>query len=213
MSIQLRVPGAVMSCQAVLFDMDGVLVDSMAVIEDQLRQWAREHHLDPQLVVDRSPGRTNAELIVDIASHLDLVAETEVLLEREVAAVEGIRACEGALELVAQLPSRRWAVVTSGNRPVAVGRLAAAGFTLPPVLVTADDVEAGKPDPQGYELAARRLGVAPQQCVVVEDAVAGLDAAAAAGMRAVAVSASGDQLRAPFDHLVRSLALLAANCR
>lgn len=95
--------------------------------------------------------------------------------------------------------------MTSGNRPVARARLQAAGVGLPAVLVTADDITAGKPDPQGYRAAARALGVAPADCVVVEDAVAGLLAAAAAGMRAVAVVGPGADLSAPHAHAVRSL--------
>lgn len=205
MSVQLQVAGAVETCRAVLFDMDGVLVDSMALIEEQLRQWAREHGVDPQVLVDLSPGRTNAELVAQVASHLDAAAEERLLLEQEVATAGDVRACAGALELVAQLPARSWAVVTSGNRPVALARLRAAGFGEPPVLISADDVTAGKPDPQGYEMAARLLGVMPQACVVVEDAVAGLQAAAAAGMRAVAVEGETGPLPAPRTHAIRSL--------
>ncbi|MFD0481486.1 HAD-IA family hydrolase [Kineococcus sp. GCM10028916] len=208
--MQLQVAGAVETCQAVLFDMDGVLVDSMALIEEQLRQWAREHGVDPQLLVDLSPGRTNAELVAQVAPHLDAAAEERLLLEQEVATAGEVRACAGALELVAQLPVGAWAVVTSGNRPVAQARLRAAGFGEPAVLVSADDITAGKPDPQGCEMAARLLGVMPQACVVVEDAVAGLQAAAAAGMRAVAVEGQTGPLPAPYAHAVRSLTQVSA---
>jgi sugar-phosphatase len=203
--LQLQVAGAIEVCQAVLFDMDGVLVDSMALIEDQLRQWALQRGVDPQLVVDLSPGRTNAELVAQVAPHLDAVAEERLLLELEVSTAGEVAACPGALALVAQLPVGSWAVVTSGNRPVAQARLRAAGFGVPGVLVTADDVTVGKPDPQGYEMAARLLGVAVEACVVVEDAVAGLMAAAAAGIRAVAVQGTGDVLDAPHEHAVESL--------
>lgn len=210
MDVQLQVAGAVETCQAVLFDMDGVLVDSIALIEEQLRQWAREHGVDPQVLVDLSPGRTNAELVAQVAPHLDAAAEERLLLEQEVATAGDVRACAGALELIAQLPAGSWAVVTSGNRPVAQARLRAAGFDDPAVLISADDITAGKPDPQGYEMAARLLGVVPQACVVVEDAVAGLQAAAAAGMRAVAVEGEAGPLSAPHAHAVRSLTQVTA---
>lgn len=210
MDVQLRVSGAVETCRAVLFDMDGVLVDSLALIEEQLRQWARDRGIDPRVVVELSPGRTNAELVAQVAPHLDAAAEARSLLEQEVATAGDVRACPGALELVAQLPAGSWAVVTSGNRPVARERLRAAGFGEPAVLVSADEVAAGKPDPQGYAMAARLLGVAPEACVVVEDAVAGLRAAAAAGMRAVAVEGDSGPLPAPHVHAVRSLTQVTA---
>jgi len=204
--VRLRVPGGVVECDAVLFDLDGVLVDSLDQIEEQLRAWVTEHGLDADAVVAASPGRTNAELVAEVAPHLDAAAEDARLEAREVAAAGRLRACPGARELLDLLPRSAWAVVTSGARPVALARLAAAGIVVPRVLVAAGDVSVGKPDPQGYRLAARLLGVPPERCVVVEDAVAGLRAAAAAGMRALAVSADGAALPAPCAHTVRSLA-------
>jgi len=203
--VRLQVPDGVLDCDAVLFDLDGVLVDSLAQIEEQLRAWATEHGLDAQAVVDASPGRTNPDLVAEVAPHLDPVVEDARLEAREVAAAGRLRACPGGRELLDGLPRGAWAVVTSGARPVALARLAAAGLPVPAVLVAAGDVSVGKPDPQGYRLAARLLGVPPGRCVVVEDAVAGLRAAASAGMRALAVSADGTALPAPSAHTVRSL--------
>jgi len=203
--VELLVGRAVERCRAVLFDLDGVLVDSTDLIEDELRRWAGEHGLDPQRVVDLSPGRTNLELVAEVAPHLDAQAEERLMLEQEVRSAAGVRACPGALALVSRLPEQAWAVVTSGNRAVAEARLRAAGLPVPRVLVSADDVSAGKPDPEGYLSAARQLRVAPEACVVVEDAVAGLRAAAAAGVRAVAVERPGAPLAAPHAHSVTSL--------
>ena len=107
--------------------------------------------------------------------------------ELEMATAGEVRALPGAREAVAGLPRNRWAVVTSGNRRLALARLAAAGLTAP-ALVTADDVARGKPDPEPYLLGARRLGVEPGRCLVVEDAPSGLQAAQAAGMGTVAVT-------------------------
>jgi sugar-phosphatase len=197
-----------MTFKAVLFDMDGVLVDSLENIERRLRAWATRHGLDPQHVIDVSPGRTNAELVAEVAPHLDAHAEARLLVEREIVDTDGITACAGAAELIGTLPAQSWAVVTSGHRPVALSRLRIAGLPLPRVLVTADDVRAGKPDPEGYLAAARLLGTHPADCLVIEDAAAGLHAAKAAGMRAMAISDGKGGPHAPYDRLLTSLTQL-----
>jgi sugar-phosphatase len=197
-----------MTFKAVLFDMDGVLVDSLDNIERRLRAWAAGHGLDPQHVVDVSPGRTDAELVAELAPHLDAHAEARLMVEQEIVDTDGITACAGAAELIRRLPERSWAVVTSGHRPVALSRLRVAGLPVPRVLVTADDVRAGKPDPEGYLAAARRLRVPPADCLVIEDAAAGLHAAEAAGMRAMAISDGKGGPYAPYDHLLTSLTQL-----
>jgi mannitol-1-/sugar-/sorbitol-6-phosphatase len=204
--LRLYASDVLMGCRAVLFDMDGVLVDSMDVIEFQLRVWAERQGLDAQRVVDMSPGRTNADLVAMFAPHLDALAEARMMLMEEIASAAHVNACDGALELVRQLPPDAWAVVTSGNRVVAHARLRAAGLPVPAVLVTADEVVVGKPDPQGYLLAAAELGVPPHECLVVEDSTAGLEAAARAGMPALAITTDPAQLRAPCEHWVMSLA-------
>src|SRR4051794_693941 len=197
-----------MTFKAVLFDMDGVLVDSLHNIERRLRAWATGHGLDPQQVVDVSPGRTDVELVTEVAPHLDAHAEARLMVEREIVDTEGITACEGAAELIRRLPEQAWAIVTSGHRPVALSRLGVSGLPVPRVLVTADDVRAGKPDPEGYLAAARQLRVPPADCLVIEDAAAGLHAAKAAGMRAMAISDGKGGPHAPYDHLLTSLAQL-----
>jgi len=118
----------------------------------------------------------------------DLVAGVELLEGYEIADAPSVHAFPEAAALLAELPPGSWAVVTSGTRALATSRLAAAGLPLPSVLVTADDVRAGKPDPEGYLEAARRLGCSPADCVVVEDAPAGVQAALAAGMRVVGLT-------------------------
>ncbi len=206
--IEVTLPGAAMACGALLFDMDGVLVDSLDTIERHLHDWALGRGLDPRHVVAVSPGRTNAELVAEVAPHLDAAAEARLLLEREITDIGGIAACAGAARILQRLDGRAWAVVTSGHRPVALNRLAAAGLPTPDVLITADDVTAGKPDPEGYLAAAHRLGVPPGDCVVIEDAAAGLHAARTAGMRAIAIEDGKGGPHAPYDHAVASLALL-----
>jgi mannitol-1-/sugar-/sorbitol-6-phosphatase len=207
--IHIRLPGGGrIQCRAMLLDMDGVLVDSLPLIERCLSEWATGHGLDAERVVGLSPGRKIEELVADVAPTLDAGAEARRLIEREIAGTAGITATPGAARLLRHLPGRAWAVVTSGHRRVAVSRLDAAGLPVPDVLITADDVRAGKPDPEGYLAAADRLGMRPPDCVVIEDAAAGLLAARAAGMRAIAIEDGKGGPEGPSDDTLSSLALL-----
>jgi mannitol-1-/sugar-/sorbitol-6-phosphatase len=179
---------------AVLFDLDGVLVDSTAAVEGHWRAFAARHHLDEDELLADLHGRRMVEIMAAAAPWMDaaqLRAEGARLEAEEAAGARaGTVAQPGALALVASLTGRRWAVATSGTRPVAVPRLEAVGLPLPAVLVTAEDVTRGKPDPAPYLLAARRLGVQPARCAVIEDAPAGVRAGAAAGAVTIAVTTS-----------------------
>ena len=176
-------------CRAVLLDLDGTLVDSAASVDRQWRRWAALHGLDPDVVAPAVHGRRGVEIIRHFAPQLDAERELrERLIPWEASDVEGNAAIPGAASLVAALPGDQWAVVTSGPPPVALARLRSVGLPVPHVLVSAEDVSRGKPDPEGYLLAARRLGATPEGCVVVEDAPVGVAAARAAGMRVVAVT-------------------------
>jgi len=174
--------------RAVLFDCDGVLVDSGASIERAWRRWALERGLDGDAIVAVAHGRRTEDTMRELGLSGDLVAGVELLEGYEIADAPSVHAFPEAAALLAELPPGSWAVVTSGTRALATSRLAAAGLPLPSVLVTADDVRAGKPDPEGYLEAARRLGCSPADCVVVEDAPAGVQAALAAGMRVVGLT-------------------------
>lgn len=174
-------------CTAVLFDLDGVLVDSMPLIERILRAWADLRGLDADQAVALSHGRRDIDLVRTIAPHLEAEAEARRIAEWEEQDFAGLRPVPGAPDLLAALPVGGWAVVTSGTRAVAHGRLAAAGLPRPRHLVAADDIQYGKPAPDGYLRAAKLVGVDPRGCVVVEDAEAGVAAAGAAGMRCVAL--------------------------
>jgi sugar-phosphatase len=181
-----------LECEAVLFDLDGVLVDSLGVTERILREWAALRGVDGDRAVELSHGRRDVDVIALLAPHLGVAAEAAWIVGREERAVEGIGAMPGALDLLGALPPARWAVVTSGARAVARGRIAAAGLPEPVRLVAAEDVQRGKPDPQPYLLGADLLGVAPERCLVVEDAMSGVRAARAAGMACVGVGAEVD---------------------
>jgi HAD superfamily hydrolase (TIGR01509 family) len=174
--------------KALLFDMDGVLVDSTAAVERAWTDFARRHDLDVGFVMARTHGRRTAETLSEVAPHLD--AETEaVRMEREeVARAAEVHALPGARELVDHLPQFRWGVVTSATRDLALARLKANEFTLPPVLISADDVARGKPDPECYLTAAREIGEDPTDCVVFEDAPPGIEAARRAGAKVVGVA-------------------------
>jgi mannitol-1-/sugar-/sorbitol-6-phosphatase len=199
----------VFSCEAVLFDLDGVLVDSAEVVERTWRRWAGRHGLDPAEVIRTAHGRRTIETVRLLAPHLAADDEVATLAASESTETDGIHEVPGARELLESLPPRSWAVVTSGIRPVAELRLRHTHLPTPPVLVTADQVRHGKPHPEGFLTAAARLGVDPARCIVVEDAPPGIEAAHAAGMRAVAIASTYDpQALAAADAVVPVLASL-----
>lgn len=155
--------------RGLLFDNDGVLVDSDASVRSAWSRWAQTRGLDPEQVTAMVHGRRAADtvaMLVPVGQRDEAVASIERL---ELEDVDQVRPVPGARELVAQLPRESWAVVTSGTRELAGARLAAAGLPQPTVFVTAEDVAAGKPDPEGYAKAAAELGVEPAQALVLED--------------------------------------------
>jgi len=174
-------------CRAILFDLDGVLVDSRRCIELVWHAWAAERGLDPAPFLAVAHGRRTSESVRLVAPHLDAATEARALDRLEEREARGLAAAPGARALLERLGEGEWAVVTSGSRAVATLRLGTSGLPVPRVCVTADDVRRGKPEPEGYLAAARRLGVDPPDCVVVEDSPTGLGAGKAAGMRVVAV--------------------------
>ena len=173
-------------CSAILFDLDGVLLDSTRVVAAQYRRWALENGLDPVIVMHAAHGVRTIEVIQRVAPHLDAEAETRKIEEREAAADEIVR-MPGAVELVNSIPKGRWCVVTSGTRFLATTRMRRFGVPIPEILVTADDVTRGKPDPEPYLKGAELLKVDPAECVVVEDAPAGIRAGHAAGMKVISL--------------------------
>jgi mannitol-1-/sugar-/sorbitol-6-phosphatase len=175
-------------CDAVLFDLDGVLVDSSACVERHWRGWALEHGLSLEEIMRVAHGYRTVDTMRLVAPHLAVEQEADRFDTREALDAEGVVKTEGAAELVCALPAQRWAVVTSGTRSLAMTRLKHTALPVPPVLITADDVRLGKPHPEAYLLASARLGLTPETCIVVEDAPAGIKAAHAAGMRVVAVA-------------------------
>lgn len=157
-------------CAAVLFDMDGVLVDSTPAVERVWTIWARAHGLNPAEVVRQAHGRPSLATIIELLPDGDHNAENREVERREIEDISDVVALPGALQLLMSIPQSRWAVVTSATRRLAEVRLRAAGLPAPEHLVTATDLQRGKPFPDPYLKGAEILGVSPANCIVVEDA-------------------------------------------
>jgi sugar-phosphatase len=175
-------------CAAVLFDLDGVLVDSTRAIVRHWTAWARNRDIDPAQVLAIVHGRRTIEVLQAFAPHLATPEEATRVEEAISNDTAGIVAITGAAALLSALPSQRWCVVTSGMGRLAFSRLRAAGLPLPRILVSADDVTKGKPDPEPYLKGAQLLGIVPKEGVVIEDAPNGIHAGNAAGMKVIAVA-------------------------
>lgn len=174
---------------AFLFDMDGTILTSIKAAERVWGDWAAGHGLDVAAFLPTIHGKRTEETVRALAlPGVDPAAEAARITLAEIEDVAGIEAIRGAADFLASLPPQRWAIVTSAPRKLAEARIAAAGLPTPDVLVAAEDVERGKPAPDPFLLGARKLGVAPEDCLVFEDTLAGLQSAAAAGMASVVVT-------------------------
>jgi sugar-phosphatase len=178
----------IVECDVVLFDMDGTLVDSTAIVERHWGNWAARNGLSLAEILRVSHGRPTIETLRLVAPHLATVDEAARLDADEAEDSDGLRPVPGAQALLASLPQDRWAVVTSAGRALATRRLVGASLPVPDVLVTSDDVPRGKPDPASYLEAARRLGALPGRSIVLEDAPVGVEAGRAAGATVIGVT-------------------------
>jgi len=174
--------------QAILFDMDGTLVDSTEAVVRSWRRWSERRGLDESKVLPICHGRPAADTIRIFAPDADPRAEYEFVLAEELRE-GGVVPIAGARELLASLDAAgsAWAIVTSADSRLARHRLTLADLPTPRELVTVDRILRGKPDPEGYLLAARLLGAAPAHCLVVEDTPIGVQAACSAGMQVLGV--------------------------
>ena len=176
---------------AFLFDMDGTLLNSIASAERVWAQWAERHGLDVEAFLQTIHGVRSIETVRrQNLPGIDPEREAAAITQAEIDDVEGVIAVEGAKAFLASLPPERWAIVTSAPRALAERRMAAAGLDFPPLVITAEDIAHGKPAPDCYLLAAQRLGVRPQDCLVFEDAPAGITAGEAAEAQVVVISAT-----------------------
>ena len=195
------------ACSAILFDLDGVLVDSIASVERAWLKFAARHKLDPATVLKAAHGHRSLETVRLLVPDIDAEVENRLVEQDEIDDAEGLVATEGAAELLSILPPNRWTIVTSGTRPLATARLRAAGLPIPKHLVAADEVVNGKPHPEPYLKGAAALGFPPGACVVFEDAPTGIRSAHAAGAKVIGLVGTYGATQIDFaEALIGSLA-------
>ena len=173
-------------CSALLFDMDGVLIDSTPAVARVWRRWALAHAFSPEEVVMKAHGRPSLTTVREYLPDADHEAENRIVERWEIEDLEGVVPLPGARELLDRLPSDRWTIATSCTRALAEVRLRAAGLFIPEKLVTSTDITHGKPHPEPYLKAAKLLGFPAADCVVVEDVPAGIQAGRASGASVIA---------------------------
>jgi sugar-phosphatase len=176
-----------LTCSALLFDLDGVLIDSTPAVARVWHQWALDHGFDPEEVVARAHGRPSLATVRDYLPHADHDAENREVERREIADLAGVVPLPGALALLAGLPPDRWTIVTSCTRRLAEVRIKAAGLPLPARMVTSTDITHGKPHPEPYLKGVSLLGFPAAQCVVLEDAPAGIRSGKSAAAKVIAL--------------------------
>jgi sugar-phosphatase len=184
-------------CLGLLLDLDGVLVDSTPAVARVWSEWAKEHGLDPDDTVVKAHGRPSIATVRELLPAVDAEEEDAKIEHREMMDMDGMVALPGAVDLLSVLPEDRWGVVTSGTRSLASKRLHTAGLPVPKHFVTASDIRLGKPDPEPYLIGVENLGFPAADCVVVEDAPAGVRSGRAAGARVIALrtTAADDELK------------------
>jgi mannitol-1-/sugar-/sorbitol-6-phosphatase len=180
-------------CAALLFDMDGVLINSTPAVARVWHRWAVEHGFDPDEVVPRAHGRPSLTTVREYLPNSDHEAENREVERREIEDLEGVAPLPGALDLLASLPENRWTIVTSCTRALAKVRIRAGGLPVPKKLITSNDITHGKPDPEPYLKGASLLGFSPAECVVLEDVPAGVRAGKAAGARVIALKTTAQE--------------------
>jgi mannitol-1-/sugar-/sorbitol-6-phosphatase len=201
-------------CSALLFDLDGVLIDSTPAVARVWHRWALEHGFDPETVVHMAHGRPSRTTIRELLPNADIDLEDREVERREIEDLDGVVLLPGARELLNVLPPKRWTIATSGTRPLAEVRLRAAGLPIPRNMITSTDVKTGKPHPEPYLKAAAKLGFAASECIVVEDAPAGIRAGKAAGARVIGFLTTmprRDLEEAGADWMVRNCADINAS--
>lgn len=176
--------------QGLIFDMDGTLVDSEIAVRQAVAPWCDKHHVDLEMVLTTGRGARFKDFIEQFTPHLDSLHEVELLEQAEADLAHTVTAIPGAKSFLSEIKAqqRKWAVATSANRHNAVARLTTAGLPIPEILITADDVGQGKPHPEPFLLAAKRLGVATSKCLAFEDSDQGVRSALSAGCDVIVVN-------------------------
>ncbi len=189
-------------CNAIIFDLEGTLINSRGSVERQWTYWAKKHMLDPDEILAIIHGRPAIQTMRIIAPYLQVEHEAAQLAEAEAADLEGVVALDGAIELLDALPSNAWGIATSSTYAIAGKRLQYAGLPIPDCFVTADQVESGKPAPDPFLIAAQRLKVPQRECIAVEDTPIGIEAAHAAGMKVIAITTTHPRYKLPTADLI-----------
>ena len=177
----------IVTARALLFDLDGVLIDSTPAVTRVWAQWAVEHGFEPEKTVRDAHGRPSIETIRELLPDADHEALNAVLERREIEDLDGVVPLPGAVELLTSLPPDRWAIVTSCTRELARVRIGAAGLPVPLTIITSSDITNGKPHPEPYLKGAQALGFPAADCVAFEDVPAGIRSAREAGARVIAL--------------------------
>jgi mannitol-1-/sugar-/sorbitol-6-phosphatase len=196
-------------CKAILFDMDGVLIDSTPAVARVWRRFALERGLNPEEVVGCAHGRPSIATVRDYFPTSDYEQIGLELERQEIEDLDGVVALPGSSDLLSNLPETRWTVVTSATRVLAQVRLRTAGLPIPERMVTANDITNGKPHPEPYLKAAAALGFPASQCIVIEDVAAGIRSGKAAGARVIAFTTTVSQselINANPDWILRNCA-------
>ena len=202
------------SCRALLFDLDGVLVDSTPAVERVWTKWALKRGFDPEETVRRAHGRPSLTTIRELLPDADHEKENREVERCEIEDIEGVIAAPGALALLTSLPLSQWTIVTSCTRALAEVRIRAAGLPVPENFITSSDIQNGKPHPEPYFKGAALLGIPAGDCVVVEDAPAGIRAGKAAGARVIgllAISPVSELLDAGATWVVKNCSSISYN--
>jgi sugar-phosphatase len=198
----------ILTTSAMLFDLDGVLIDSTPAVTRVWTRWAVEHGFEPEKTVREAHGRPSIESIREFLPNGDHEAENREMERREIEDLEGVVPLPGALELLTSLPPHRWAIVTSCTRPLAEVRIRAAELPAPAAIITSSDITNGKPHPEPYIKGATALGFSPADCVVVEDVPAGIRSGKASGARVIALRTTAPD----FDLIASGADWLGDNC-
>ncbi|KAI9272975.1 HAD-like domain-containing protein [Phascolomyces articulosus] len=195
----------ILRAQGFIFDLDGTLIDTTPLVEAFWRQFALENDLDAEKILSTSHGRRTIETIAEWVPHKATLEYAEEFEGKLAQNTEGLSVLPGVTALLEKIPLGRMGICTSGNKKMAQTRLTQCGMPIPTVMATGDTVTTGKPDPEGYLTSARALGIDPRDCVVFEDAPAGVKAAKSAGMQCVGclTSHTAEQLKeAGVDYIV-----------
>ena len=173
--------------KAFLFDLDNTLVDSSQVVYLSMKKWCAENNIDLDMALETGKGGRTEDTVSILAPHLDASKEAKKIEAFEALLLEELQPINGAAKFLKRLPASQWAIVTSGSSAVAVLKLRASNLPEPDILITADCVSKGKPDPEPFEKAIERLGVAPEDCLVFEDADNGVNSALSSGCKVVII--------------------------